>query len=87
MGTFVNRLKAEIRIELRILGSNTLGQAMDLAQMIEEKLVIVNNTRLAFNITHHLSNRTQNSRHYSPAPINSFRVTPEETSPTRQANQ
>lgn len=55
MGTFVNRLKAEIRVELRIIGPNTLGRTMDLAQMIEEKLVIAYNTRLLFNKTHHLS--------------------------------
>ena len=38
LGNFLNGLKPEIRIEVRILEPNNLGQAMELAQNIEEKL-------------------------------------------------
>lgn len=38
LGHFVNGLKKEIKAEIRILGPQTLDQAMDLAVKIEEKL-------------------------------------------------
>ncbi|KAH9650018.1 hypothetical protein KPL70_026202 [Citrus sinensis] len=38
LGNFINGLKPEIRVEVRIMEPNNLGRAMDLAQKIEEKL-------------------------------------------------
>lgn len=40
LGNFINGLKPEIRVEVRILEPSNLGRAMDLAQRIEEKLWI-----------------------------------------------
>ncbi|KAH9762992.1 hypothetical protein KPL70_001020 [Citrus sinensis] len=37
-GNFINGLKPEIRVEVRIMEPSNLGRAMDLAQKIEEKL-------------------------------------------------
>ena len=38
LGNFINGLKPEIRVEVRIMEPSNLGRAMDLAQKIEEKL-------------------------------------------------
>ncbi|KAF8393178.1 hypothetical protein HHK36_021419 [Tetracentron sinense] len=40
LGNFINGLKPDIRVEVRILEPNNLSRAMDLAQKIEEKLVV-----------------------------------------------
>lgn len=62
---FINGLKPKIKVELRILGPINLGQAMDLAQMTEEKLLIVNNHR-SFGKFHGAKSNT--SVCYSEAP-------------------
>ncbi|KAL5578650.1 hypothetical protein UlMin_011092 [Ulmus minor] len=40
LGNFINGLKPEIRVEIRIMEPSNLGRAMDLAQKIEEKLLV-----------------------------------------------
>ena len=40
LGNFINGLKPEIRVEVWILEPSNLGRAMDLAQKIEEKLLV-----------------------------------------------
>ena len=40
MRSFISGLKAEIRVELKLLEPNTLGRAMDLDQKLEDKLAL-----------------------------------------------
>ena len=40
LGNFIHGLRPEVRVELRILEPTNLGRAMDLAQLIEEKLLV-----------------------------------------------
>lgn len=45
-GQFLNALKEEIKVEVRLLGPKSLDNTMDLALMVEDKLRVGSNKRL-----------------------------------------
>ena len=46
LGNFINKLRPDVKAEMRVLEHNNLGRAMDLVQKIEDKLAIIRGLRI-----------------------------------------
>lgn len=49
-GQFLNELKGEIKVEVRLLGPRNLDHTMDLALMVEDKLRVGSNKRAEYRV-------------------------------------